>query len=135
MAVTWHVIFRELHEALSEAKKKHKHLKDSSTIRLRVLLTNKEILHFKVPLSEVERKIWDLAEEHKNIIYVCLETSRGLSVYSTTRYNIIQGEGASGETLTITQFGRMADDRRDLVVRLLHAQIQDQYVKETIDDS
>jgi hypothetical protein len=131
----WHVIFRELRDALSEAKKKHKHLKDSSTIRLRILLTNKEVMHYKVPLAEVERKIWDLAESHKNIIYICLETSRGLSVYSTTRYNIIQGEGARGETLTITQFARMPDDRRDLVVRLLHAQIQDRFVKEANNDS
>jgi len=126
----WNVIFKELAEALIDAKKQYKHLKDTSATKVRILLANKELLHFKVSLSEVAKKIWDVAEEHHNIVYFCVETSRGLPIYNTTRYNLVQGEGAVGDLSTIEQFATMPDDRRDLVVRLLHAQIQDRFVKE-----
>jgi len=126
----WTVIFRELREALAEAKKKYKHLKDSSTIRIRILLTSKEIQHYKAPLSEVEKKIWDLADEHSNIIYFCVETSRNLPIYSTTRYNLVQGEGSTGDPSIIKQFAEMTDERKDLLVRLLHSQIQDEITKD-----
>ncbi len=126
----WKVIFRQLNAALEEAKKKHKHLKDTSTMRVRVLLTTKDLLHYKIPFSKVAKKIWDVAEEFTNIVYFCIETSRGLPIYSTTRYNVIQGEGATGDFNTIEQFAEMPDERKDLVVRLLHTQIQDRFAKE-----
>lgn len=131
----WTVIFRELQEALAEAKKKYKHLKDSSTIRIRILLANKELQHYKAPLSEVAKKIWDLADEYRSIVYFCVETSRNLPIYSTTRYNLIQGEGSTGDPNTIKQFAKMPDERKDLVVRLLHSQIQDEIIRESeVDD-
>jgi len=129
MTGQWSTIFKELTAALIDAKKEYKHLKDTSTTRIRVLLVTKELLHYKVPLSDVDKTIWNITDEHPNIIYFCIETSRGLPIYSTTRYNIIQGEGAVGDFTTIEQFAKMPDERKDLVVRLLHTQIQDRFVK------
>lgn len=124
------MIFRELADALEEAKNKYKHLRDSSVTRISVLLTNKEILHYKTSFCDAAKKIWDVTEVYSNIVYFCVETSRGLPIYNTTLYNVIQGEGATGDFRTIEQFTRMPDERKDLVVRLLHLQIQDRLLKD-----
>jgi len=122
----WESIFRELKTALAEARQKYKHLTSSSIIRIRVLLANKDLQHYKVSFNDVGQKIWDLAEEYTNIVYFCVETSRSLPIYQTTRYNLLQGEGASGDENIIRQFSNMPNERRDLIIRLLLSQIRDE---------
>ena len=127
--IKWEVVFRELDEALQKVTAKYK---DKSQMNIIVFFSNKKSEHWKVPFKEIKEKVWKLSSEYKYAVALSIRTIRNTIIYEVVRYPLMngQGAGARGDSTTIELFNSLSDDDRDLVVRLIHSQIQDRFAME-----
>lgn len=122
--VKWKVVFRELSQALEEAKKNHRY-KDTTNLVIKVLLSSGKGFKYKTKLSDTSKSLWHLTEKHGNIVKILVESVRGKGIYFHEIYRPERGEGSTGDEQTIPSFKELGDEDKSLKLRLITCQIQD----------
>jgi hypothetical protein len=123
--VKWSAVFDELREALEEARKKRRY-KNTTRLKLKILLSNNKAFLYKTTLEAVESVLWKLSSEHKGaIVKFAVESSHGHTIFFRSLYHTKKGQGAAGDKISLEIFRRLSSDAKEIRGKLLLAQIKD----------
>lgn len=125
----WDMVFRELDDALEKVSSKYK---PTSQMHVIAMQLNHSAERWRVPFKQIKQQIWTISSDYPNTAILSVRTIRNKVIYEVVRYPMLtgQGTGAGGDAVTIEKFSNLKDDDRELIVKLLHSQIQDRYVTE-----